>query len=58
MPIDYAGSWRRGSHDDRDADEEHGGERKESDLQERLSVLFVRKDSSASSIVLVVVDIA
>lgn len=51
MPIDYAGAWRRGSHDDRDADEEHGGERKESDLQERLSVLFVRKGSSAASIV-------
>ena len=42
MQIDYAGSWRRGSDDDRDADEEHGGEREESDLQERLSVLFVQ----------------
>lgn len=42
MQIDHAGSWRRGPHDDRYADEEHSGERKESDLQEGISVLFVR----------------
>lgn len=42
MQIDHAGSWRRRPDDDRDADEEHCRERKESDLQERISVLFVK----------------